>query len=340
MKFLRQFMIILLLSFLGEVLKMFIPLPIPASVYGLVLMLLCLVTGILKTSQVKEAAFFLIEIMPVMFIPAAAGLIDSWKVLQPLLLPILVITVVITIFVMVVTGKIEESKMNEMFRQSLFAGVTISLIAYEIGLFLKRKLGLAILNPLLVSIVIVILALKVFGISYEVYNASAKYISYLLTPATVCLAVPLYEQLELLKKNKVAVVCGILSGTLASLTGIFVLCMLFGFNHQQYVTMLPKSITTAIGIGISEELGGIVTITVAVIIITGILGNVIADTVFHIFKIKNPLAKGLALGTASHAIGTARAIEMGPVEGAMSSLAVAVAGLLTVVFVSGFAQLI
>ena len=108
MKFLRQFMIILLLSFLGEVLKMFIPLPIPASVYGLVLMMLCLVTGILKTSQVKEAAFFLIEIMPVMFIPAAAGLIDSWKVLQPLLLPILVITVVITIFVMVVTGKIAQ----------------------------------------------------------------------------------------------------------------------------------------------------------------------------------------------------------------------------------------
>ena len=170
--------------------------------------------------------------------------------------------------------------MNEMFRQSLFAGVTISLIAYEIGLFLKRKLGLAILNPLLVSIVIVILALKVFGISYEVYNASAKYISYLLTPATVCLAVPLYEQLELLKKNKVAVVCGILSGTLASLTGIFVLCMYLD-STQQYVTMLPKSITTAIGIGISEELGGIVTITVAVIIITGILGNVIADTVFH-----------------------------------------------------------
>ena len=108
MKFLRQFMIILLLSFLGEVLKMFIPLPIPASVYGLVLMLVCLMTGVLKTSQVKDAAFFLIEIMPVMFIPAAAGLIDSWKVLQPLLLPILVVTVVITIFVMVVTGKIAQ----------------------------------------------------------------------------------------------------------------------------------------------------------------------------------------------------------------------------------------
>ena len=108
MKFLRQFMVILLLSFLGEVLKMFVPLPIPASVYGLVLMLVCLMTGILKTSQVKDAAFFLIEIMPVMFIPAAAGLIDSWKVLQPLLLPILVITVVITVFVMVITGKVAQ----------------------------------------------------------------------------------------------------------------------------------------------------------------------------------------------------------------------------------------
>ena len=108
MKFLRQFMIILLLSFLGGVLKMFIPLPIPSSVYGLVLMLVCLMTGVLKTSQVKDAAFFLIEIMPVMFIPAAAGLIDSWKVLQPLLLPILVITVVITVFVMVITGKVAQ----------------------------------------------------------------------------------------------------------------------------------------------------------------------------------------------------------------------------------------
>ena len=108
MKFLRQFMIILLLSFLGKVLKMFIPLPIPASVYGLVLMLVCLMTGVLKTSQVKDAAFFLIEIMPVMFIPAAAGLIDSWGVLRPLIVPIMIITVVITVFVMAVTGRVAQ----------------------------------------------------------------------------------------------------------------------------------------------------------------------------------------------------------------------------------------
>lgn len=229
--------------------------------------------------------------------------------------------------------------MNNIFQQSLFIGAAISLIAYEIGLLLRRKFALAILNPLLIGIVIVIVLLKVLHVDYKTYDSSAKYISYLLTPATVCLAVPLYEQLKLLRKNLAAVVCGIVSGTVSSLFGIFVFCKIFGMTHQQYVTLLPKSITTAIGIGVSEELGGIVTITVAVIIITGILGNVIADAVFHVFKIKNPLAKGLALGTASHAIGTARAMEMGPVEGAMSSLAVAVSGLLTVILVSGFAQL-
>lgn len=229
--------------------------------------------------------------------------------------------------------------MNEMIQDSLFFGAMISLIAYEIGLLLRRKFALAILNPLLISIVIVIVLLKVFHVDYSAYNESAKYLSYLLTPATVCLAVPLYEQLTLLKKNLLAVACGIVSGTLSSLAGIFVLSRLFSLDHRLYVTLLPKSITTAIGIGISEELNGIVTITVAVIIITGILGNVIADGIFRLFRIKNPLAKGLALGTASHAIGTARAMEMGPVEGAMSSLAVAVSGLLTVVIISFFAPL-
>lgn len=230
--------------------------------------------------------------------------------------------------------------MNELFQTSLFWGAALSLIAYEIGLVLKRKFAMAVLNPLLIAVVIVIVLLKLLHVEYTVYNESAKYLSYLLTPATVCLAVPLYEQLNLLRKNLLAVICGIFAGTLSSLGGIFVLSKLFSFNHQLYVTLLPKSITTAIGIGISQEFDGIVTITVAVIIITGILGNVIADGVFRVFRIHNPLAKGLALGTASHAIGTAKAMEMGPVEGAMSSLAVAVSGVLTVVMVSFFAPLI
>ena len=152
-------------------------------------------------------------------------------------------------------------------------------------------------------------------------------------------SVPLYEQLTLLKKNFKAVAAGILSGTVASLGSVYLLARLFQLNHEQYVTLLPKSITTAIGMGVSQELGGVVTITVAVIIITGILGNVIAEGICRLFRIQEPIAKGLALGTASHAIGTAKAMEMGPVEGAMSSLAIAVAGLLTVLGASVFAGL-
>lgn len=227
--------------------------------------------------------------------------------------------------------------MKEFLTNSIFFGAVISLIAYETGLLLKRKFKLAILNPLLIAVVCVMAVLALFHIDYKEYNAGAQYISYLLTPATVCLAVPLYEQLTLLKKNFKAVAVGIVSGVLASLVSVLLLCKVFGFSHEEYVTLLPKSITTAIGMGVSEELGGIVTITVAVIIITGILGNMIAEFVYKVFKIQEPIAKGLALGTSSHAIGTAKAMELGPVEGAMSSLAIAVAGLLTVLGASVFA---
>lgn len=229
--------------------------------------------------------------------------------------------------------------MEEFLTNSVFFGAVLSFLAYEIGLLLKKRFKLAVLNPLLIGILCVMGALAVLRIDYDQYNGGAQYISYLLTPATVCLAVPLYEQLTLLKENLKAVAAGIFSGTLASLGSVYLLSQLFGLNHEQYVTLLPKSITTAIGMGVSQELGGIVTITVAVIIITGILGNVIAEGVCKVFRIHEPIAKGLALGTASHAIGTAKAMEMGPVEGAMSSLAIAVAGLLTVIGASVFAGL-
>mgnify|MGYP000104539649 FL=1 len=229
--------------------------------------------------------------------------------------------------------------MEEFLTNSVFFGAVLSFLAYEIGLLLKKRFKMAVLNPLLIGILCVMGALAVLRIDYDQYNGGAQYISYLLTPATVCLAVPLYEQLTLLKENLKAVAAGIFSGTLASLGSVYLLSRLFGLNHEQYVTLLPKSITTAIGMGVSQELGGIVTITVAVIIITGILGNVIAEGVCKVFRIHEPIAKGLALGTASHAIGTAKAMEMGPVEGAMSSLAIAVAGLLTVIGASVFAGL-
>ena len=229
--------------------------------------------------------------------------------------------------------------MIEFIENSVFFGAFVSLGAYEIGLLMKRKFKLAIFNPLLISIFCVMGILMVLGVDYESYEEGGKYISYLLTPATVCLAVPLYQQLHLLKKNIKASAAGIVSGVLASLVSVLLLAKLFGLCHEEYVTLLPKSITTAIGMGVSEELGGIVTITVAVIIITGVLGNVIADAVYKIAKIEEPVAKGLALGTSAHAIGTAKAMELGEVEGAMSSLAIAVAGLLTVIAASVFAGL-
>ena len=228
--------------------------------------------------------------------------------------------------------------MNEMLKESMFFGMVISLVGYEIGLTVRNKLKKAICNPLLISVVVIILFLAVFHIDYETYDYGAKYISYLLTPATVCLAVPLYEQLELLKKNVKAVVLGIVAGVLTSLTGVWVLSMLFGFSHQEYVTMLPKSITTAIGMGMSEEMGGIPTITVAAIVITGILGNMMAELVCRLFRITEPVARGIAIGSSAHAMGTAKAIEMGEIEGAMSSLAIASAGLVTVIFASVYAN--
>lgn len=228
--------------------------------------------------------------------------------------------------------------MENIVLNSATLGVVISLLAYEIGLAARKKWKLPILNPLLISILLVIGILVLFRVDYESYNASAQYLSYLLTPATVCLAIPLYIQLDILKKNIVAILAGILSGVLASLGSILAMAMAFGLSHREYVTLLPKSITTAIGMGVSEELGGYVTISVATIIITGVLGNIIAEAVCKLFRIRHAVSRGLAIGTAAHAIGTAKAMEMGEVEGAMSSLAIVVCGLCTVVGASVFAN--
>ncbi len=224
--------------------------------------------------------------------------------------------------------------------ESMYLGFVLSLGAYLAGVWLKKRLGWAVLNPLLTAVILVIAVLLAFKIDYQTYNSSAQYISYLLTPATVCLAIPLYKQLELLKKNLVAVAVAITSGVAASAVSIFAMSLVFGLEHVHYVTILPKSITTAIGMGVSEEAGGIVTITVVCIIITGIFGNIMAEALFKWIRVKNPIAKGLALGTSAHAIGTAKALELGEIEGAMSSLSIAVAGLMTVVVVPLAAQLL
>lgn len=230
--------------------------------------------------------------------------------------------------------------MKTLLETSLFFGVAISIIGFFLGFAIRSRLKKAIFNPLLIAIAFVIGFLLLTGISYEKYNTGAKYLSYLLTPATVCLAIPLYRQIELLRKNVKAILLGILSGVAASLISVLALSWMFGLTHELYVTLLPKSITTAIGMGVSQELGGIVTLTVAVIILTGLIGNMIAEFVCHIFRIDHPIARGIAIGTSAHAVGTAKAIEMGETEGAMSGLAITVAGLMTVLVASVFANLI
>lgn len=228
--------------------------------------------------------------------------------------------------------------MREILCNSAYYGLLVCIIGFAFGSFLKKKLKWGFLNPLLISILFVIAANGILGVDYESFQESAKFLSYLLTPATVCLAIPLYQELSVLKENLAAVVLGILAGVFSSLGSVLGLAVLFGLDHTYYVTLLPKSITTAIGMGVSEELGGITTITVAVIIVTGVIGNVAAELVCRLFRIVEPVAVGLAIGTSSHAIGTSKAMELGEIEGAMSSLAIAVAGLLTVIGASVFAN--
>ena len=230
--------------------------------------------------------------------------------------------------------------MYDLIASSVFFGAALSVGAYVLGMALQKKFRIAIFNPLFISILTVIAVLLTTGITYDTYNASAKYLSYFLTPATVCLSIPLYEQLSLLKKNAKAIMLGILAGMISSALCILSLALIFSMSHEMYVTLLPKSITSAIGMDLSTELGGIPSITVAVIILSGIVGNMLAPFFCRVFGIKHPVARGIAVGSSSHAIGTARAIEMGEIEGAMSGLSVAVSGLLSVVSINLFALII
>lgn len=230
--------------------------------------------------------------------------------------------------------------MSEFFGQSAFFSVVLSVGAYLAGLVVAKKTKLAIFNPFLVTMAIIIPVLLLLKIDYAAYSEGTKFLNYLLTPTTVCLAVPLYQKLEILKRNWKAIFIGVVSGILANFVGVFVISLLFGLTHTQYVTMLPRSITAAIGMPLSQELGGVVSITVTMIMGAGIIGNALAVPILKLFRITDPVAKGVAIGCSSHILGTAKAMEIGETEGAMSSLALIVSGLTTVACVSLVANLI
>lgn len=213
---------------------------------------------------------------------------------------------------------------------SLFP-LVLTIGAFQIGLWCQKKWRSPIFDPILVAVLLVICALLVTGFSVEEYQAGTACISWLLTPATVCLALPLYEQLKVLCKSLPAILAGVAAGTVTALVSIVLLCRLFSLDTAISVSLLPKSITTAMGIALSGQNGGIPALTTMAIIITGILGSLTGSTLCKLLKLQDPVAQGVALGTASHVIGTTKANEMGSLQGAVSSLSLAIAGSLTAI---------
>ncbi|MBP3929742.1 MAG: LrgB family protein [Peptostreptococcaceae bacterium] len=212
-------------------------------------------------------------------------------------------------------------------------GIVLTILFFNIGIYIKNKLKSPVLNPLLVAIVGIILFLSIFNIDYKDYKIGADSINFFLGPVTVVLAVPLYKQLDLLKKYFFEIIIGITLGVIVSFISIVTVCKLANTEEIIMNSLMAKSITTPMGISLTSTLGGIQSITVVAIILTGIFGGIISVPLFKIIKIKHPIAKGIALGTSAHALGTTKAIELGEVEGAMSGLAIGVAGIITVILI-------
>lgn len=219
--------------------------------------------------------------------------------------------------------------MRELF-QSPYFGVALSIAAFGVGVKLHRRFKTPICNPLIIAIVLIVSVLELFHISYEDYNVGGEIINMFLAPATACLAVAIYTKMEILKKNWIPILVGCVVGSAASMSSVYVMCRMFGLDDSLTVSLLPKSVTTPIAVSISEGNGGVVPITVVAVIFTGILGSILAPFFIKIFRVKDSVAAGLAIGASSHAVGTSKAIEIGEVEGAMSGLAIGICGMVTV----------
>lgn len=213
---------------------------------------------------------------------------------------------------------------------SPLVSILISLVAYQTGVFIYKKTKITLLNPLLLGIIFVISILVIFDIPLNDYNKGTEIITFFLAPATVVLAVPLYNQIETLKKNIVPILFGIIIGSASAILSVIFLSKLVNLEKDVLISILPKSITTAIGIEITKALNADTALTIVAIVSTGIVGAAIGPTICKWSKIDNSIAKGVAIGTASHAVGTSKAIEIGEVEGAMSGLAIGIAGIITV----------
>lgn len=213
--------------------------------------------------------------------------------------------------------------------ESPFFGAALTILAYWIGVKLQQKTRLVIFSPMLIAVLLIIGILVVFHIPYEAYYAGGSLINLFLAPATACLAVSIYAKLDLLKAYWLPVLAGCLVGVATSIGCVLALCRLFGLDRQMVMSLLPKSVTTPIAAAVAESNGGIVPVAVAAVIVTGTFGNLLSPFLLRLFRIKEPIAAGLGIGAASHAMGTARAMEIGETEGAMSGLAMGLCGMMT-----------
>lgn len=222
-----------------------------------------------------------------------------------------------------------------MIQNPLF-GLFITIFAYCIGISINKKFKRTIYNPLAIAIILIIIFLKVFNISYEDYSRGGDIITLFLGPATAALALSVYRQRRLLKKHFLAIFVGTGVGSLTSVGSIAIMGKLLNIDAPTLSSLLPKSVTTPIAIAISASIGGIPAVTVAAVIITGLLGSLFAPLLIKIFNIKHPVAQGVGIGACSHALGTSKAIELGEDIGAMSGISIAFSGLFTVIFALAF----
>lgn len=221
--------------------------------------------------------------------------------------------------------------MIDLIANSSYFGATITILMFVIASFINKKWQNPFTTPLFLATVFVIAVLLSFNIPYAMYNASAKYLTYFLVPVTVCFAVPMYRQLPLLKKHIYSILFAMFVGVMASVLSVCIIVIVLGLSDIIARSLVSISVTTALAIGITQKLGGVVSLTVSAVIITGILGASVSDKLCKWARIKNPISRGLAIGNAAHAAGTVKAMEMGKIEGSFSSLAIVLSGLMTAV---------
>lgn len=346
MKIVTQVGIIFSICWISQIIEKLLPFSFPASVIGMILLFILLCVHILKVDHIREKSDFLLENMAFFFIPAGVSIINYFDVLKNWGGAADrdlrgeyggdICSDGIQHEARAVSDAEKEKRegkrmMHELF-MSPFFGIGLSIAAFWIGTWIRKKTGLVLCNPLVLAIVIVSGVLLIFKIPYEEYNEGGALINMFLAPATACLAVSIYTRAELLKKNWLPIVVGASCGSLASMGSVLLMCKLFGMDEAMTVSLIPKSVTTPIAVSVAEGHGGMVPITVVAVIFTGILGSIFAPTLIRLFRVNDPMIAGISIGACSHAVGTSKAIELGETEGAMSGLAIGVCGILTVLF--------